>query len=332
MLLTLKHLLDGAAERNESLRVYNLRMISNAYLAYGLCMQSDLAFPELSPHPHPAADPDVTIRLLAPALGPIEALRNGHYEVRPGLFQLAVPEVALYRVEDGKRISIEPCADAAPEKVRLFLLGSAMGALLYQRGLFPLHGSAVETRWGAMIFAGVPAAGKSTLAAHFRLRGYRLLCDDVCAVSATAEGLKILPAYARFRLCADAYERLGTPQGASFAGEKFVVPMAEGYCPDPVPLRAIHILSYHEGESPRIEVLRGFERVRRLLENLYRPHYLKGQRTQAHLMRLAGTIAQQATLFSLTRRRDAAQIEGLVSFLELAWAEHFAAGPSKEKN
>jgi hypothetical protein len=233
-------------------------------------------------------------------------------------------------VEEGKRIFIEPLVDASIEKLRLFLLGSSMGALLYQRGLFPLHGSAVETAWGAMIFVGAQGAGKSTLAAQFHRKGYRLLSDDVCAVEATPKGLRILPALAQFRLCADAYDRLGSTKGARFDVDKYVVPMGVGYCPDPTPLRAIHILTDQEEEEPKIDVLRGFDRVQRLLENLYRPSYMKGQETQAELMRMAGSIARQVTLLSVARRRDAAGIGGLVSSLELAWAEHFATTTSKE--
>jgi hypothetical protein len=236
----------------------------------------------------------------------------------------------MYRVEEGRRIFIAPLPDVPAEKLRLFLLGSAMGALLYQRGLFPLHGSAIETPWGAMIFVGAQGAGKSTLAAQFHRKGYRLLSDDVCAVAALPKGLQILPALAQFRLCADAYERLGTTPGVRFDVDKYVVPMGEGYCPHPVSLRAIHILVDHDSSTPVFEVLRGFDRVQRLLENLYRPHYLKGQGTQSDLMRMAGLIAQTATIVAVNRRRDPEAIEGLVGFLESAWAERFAAYSSKE--
>src|SRR5208283_3085858 len=123
---------------------------------------------------------------------------------------------------------------------------------------------------------------------------------------------------------------LGTPRGARFDVDKFVVPMGEGYCPNPAPLRAIHILTDQDSSTPEFEVLRGFDRVQRLLENLYRPHYLKGQATQSDLMRMAGLIAQQTTMVAVNRRRDPEAIEGLVGFLEAAWAACFGASPSKE--
>jgi hypothetical protein len=305
-------------------------MSVNAYWAYGLSIHSDLVCPELPPHPHPAGDPDVTIRVLCREAAALRPLLDRRYEVQPGHFRLDVPGVARYSVEDGRHILIEPMADSTPEKIRLFLLGSTMGALLYQRGLYPLHGSAVETPWGAMIFVGAQGAGKSTLAAEFHRQGYRLLGDDVCAVERTSEGFRILPALAQIRLCADAYQRLGTPEGSRFDVGKYVVPMGERYCPAPVCLRAIHVLADHD--APRFEPLRGLNKVHCLLENLYRPFYLRGQSTQTEVSRMAGIIAQHASVFHLSRRRDTTLPQDLVRFLELAWAECFELVPGMERN
>lgn len=305
-------------------------MSFNAYWAYGLRIHSEIVCPELLLHSHPEGAPDVVIRLLAPIASLSSSLENGYYEVRPGLFRMSVSGIAQYTVEEGRRITVEPLAGATPEEVRLFLLGSAMGALLYQRGLFPLHGSAVETRWGAMIFVGAQGVGKSTLASQFYRSGYRLLSDDVCAVAPCRAGLQVLPALAHFRLCSDAYERLGDQPQARFDVDKFVVPLGEGYCREPQPLKAVHILGNKDDGEPDFELLRGFDRVERLFENLYRPHYLKGQETQLPLMRMAGEIAKNATMVAVTRRRDVAALPEFVGFLESQWSQHFGPGPLKE--
>jgi hypothetical protein len=125
------------------------------------------------------------------------------------------------------------------------------------------------------------------------------------------------------RLCADAYERLGEREGARFHVDKFVVPLAEQYCAQMVPLTAIHVLANRDEPGAEFSILHGFDRVQRLLENLYRPHYLKGQGTQNDLMRLAGLIAQKATIVQVSRRRDTEKIDTLVDFLESAWSQHF---------
>jgi hypothetical protein len=144
--------------------------------------------------------------------------------------------------------------------------------------------------------------------------------------------LQVLPALAQLRLCADAYERLDSLEDARFHVDKFVIPMNEGYCPDPAPLRAIHILADREDGDPQFEVLRGFDRIERLLENLYRPQFLEGQKTQSDLMRLAGQIAQKASMVTVSRKRDPEMVDGLIDFLESAWAKHFGPNPVEEKN
>lgn len=306
-------------------------MPKNAYSVYGLHIHSEIACPELSLDPGPARNPDVTIRLLPAVSGGEQFPAESDYEVRPGLFHLAVKGVGRYRVEQGIRITVEPVAGASADEVRLYLMGSVMGALLYQRGLFPLHGSAVETQWGVMIFVGAQGVGKSTLAARFYRRGYRLLSDDVCALSVRDGRLHALPALSQFRLCADAFERIDSPREAYFNVDKFVIPLGNRYCPHAAPLGAIHVLVDQEEGEPRFELLRGFDRVQNLLENLYRPHYLKGQETQGDLLRMAGQIAQQAPVARVARQRDAGEIDALIDFLEAAWARHFHLESTKEK-
>jgi len=306
-------------------------MSLNAYRAYGLSIHTDLICPELPRHPHPIHDPDVTITLLPRQEDTYYLLADCRCEVQPDCCQVDVAGVARYRVEEGQRILIQPVPDASPEKVRLFLLGSAMGALLYQRGLLPLHGSAVMSQWGGVVFVGPQGSGKSTLAAEFHRRGYKLLSDDVCAIESTPKGLRILPALAQLRLRADAYQQTGPPPEAYFDVDKFAVPMGEKYCSQPAPLRAIHILSDEGAEYPRFEIVRGLDRVRCLFENLYRPHFLVGQRTQNDLVRLAGQIAQRATLATVTRRRDTTATADLVRFLEFTWTERFGSSLNERR-
>ncbi|MCP4397035.1 MAG: hypothetical protein GY801_07015 [bacterium] len=68
-------------------------------------------------------------------------------------------------------------------------IASELGALLHQRELLPLHGSAIKVNDGVCVFVGLSGNGKSTVAAAFRQRGYQVLADDVCVVSIREDGL-----------------------------------------------------------------------------------------------------------------------------------------------
>lgn len=292
--------------------------------AYELLIASELQLTGLPLLDAAGAAADVSITL-ARDLPELEGatIRESWWQVSPSAFRMEVAGVAAYQVEMGRRILIRPDAGADMAEVRIFLMGSAMGALLYQRGLFPLHGSAVETAWGAMVFVGPSGIGKSTLAAHFHRSGYRLLCDDVCAITRDGDGRpQVLPAFPHLRLKTDAVHRLYGEDAhplSRFDVDKFVLPLGEGHALAPVPLGAVHVLTDAEGGDPSLQILRGFDRIQALADNLYRPHFLQGMQTRGEVLRLAGEIAQSAEVVQLSRRRDAAHLDGLVLWLEHDW-------------
>lgn len=304
--------------------------------AYELLIESDFELPELKAASAEEGVADVAITLAQDIPDLADAIvRQPMYQVSSTAFRLRIEGVAVYCVEAGRKIQVQPNPGADPAQVRLFLLGSAMGALLYQRGLFPLHGSAVETPWGAMVFVGLSGMGKSTLAAHFHQRGYRLLSDDVCAINRGGDGgFKVLPAFPKLRLHADAFGRLkkGAPPlpSAPVDVDKFILPLGEGYCPSSVSLGAVHVLMDQAGGPPELRPLRGFERIQQLAENLYRPTFLRALQSRGEVLRMAGEIAHSVGVFQLSRPRDAAQLDGLVSWLEDEWQQRSKAAQAKD--
>ena len=145
------------------------------YTAYGLKIESDIECPELLAGEETPGDGTEPVRIL---LGKVPAsLENPRangvlYQARPGQFLLRLDHIAGYLVSNGAEIVIDRVPGSLDDEVRLFLLGSAFGALLHQRGFLTLHGSAIETPKGAMGFTGQSGVGKSTLATAFRTRGY----------------------------------------------------------------------------------------------------------------------------------------------------------------
>lgn len=175
-----------------------------------MLLDSELECPELVPAEAPDAEPDVRIRL-----GPVpqaldDAKKKGVlYQISPDRFLLGLGKIARYLVSEGREIVIERVHGGSDDAVRVFLFGSVFAALLHQRGVLPLHGSAVMPPRGAAIFAGPFRSGKSTLAAAFHRRGYDVLADDVCAITFDAgENPWVWPACPLLNLRADSVERL----------------------------------------------------------------------------------------------------------------------------
>lgn len=249
------------------------------YRLFGLNLASELEFPELGRLDGVAAyDAEIRLGTLPPAES-----RSLEPEPVEGGAIFTVPEVARYAVFEGRRIIVDPADGADPRNVRLYLLGSAMGLLLHQRGVLPLHANAVEIDGQAFAFMGPSGAGKSTLAAWFHDRGLRVIADDVCAVHFDAQlrpwVSQGLPRLRLWKSALDATGRSDDRFERSYAGDeqwdKFDVPLVQpDKARDLLPLAAIYLL--REAEEFAIESLAGVSAADAIFANTYRGQYIDG--------------------------------------------------------
>jgi hypothetical protein len=255
------------------------------YRLFGLNVRSRIALTGLSSAVDPgAADVEVVFGAVPPGEYP-----PGYSATSDGTL-LTIPKVGRYLIREGREIVIEPAAGASERNLRVFLLGSAVGALLHQRGLLPLHANAIDLGGRAVAFSGHSGAGKSTIAAWFHDRGYPILADDVCVIGFDEAGQAIAyPGIPRLRLWREALEASGRDAGAfdrSFDDmEKYDVPTIGESKLEPLPLTAIYLLrKAEEGDDGSIERLTGVDAVETLVANTYRGGYLRTiGRTREHL-------------------------------------------------
>lgn len=252
-------------------------MTKSSYAVFGLNIVSEIPLPELDP-PLPGAVPDAAIRL--GSLDVPEGIPG--YSAAGEATLLTVPKVGRYLISGGSEILVDPAPEASERNVRLFLLGSAFGALLHQRGLLPLHANAIEIDGRAFAFSGHSGAGKSTMAAWFHDRGHRILADDVCVIGFDPQGRALAhPGIPRLRLWREALEASGREADGyhrSFdALDKYDVPTEREAPLAPVPLAAVYLLTKAQGEAARADVARltGVAAVDALVANTYRGGYLR---------------------------------------------------------
>ena len=101
------------------------------------------------------------------------------YQIQQGKMLLNIPDGSRILIESGNRITYQRGKNSTDKDVALFISGSAWGAICYQRGLIPLHASAVEIDGKIYAFTGHSGAGKSTLAAGLSRDGFHFFTDDV---------------------------------------------------------------------------------------------------------------------------------------------------------
>ena len=96
---------------------------------------------------------------------------------------IRIEDVADFEIRRGRQIRVWPAAGATQKDIEIFLFGPAWATLCHQRGMLPLHASAIVTGKGITAFAGHSGAGKSTTAALLNSLGYELIADDILPVS-----------------------------------------------------------------------------------------------------------------------------------------------------
>lgn len=282
---------------------------SFTYTLGGLTVDSGFPLPELPHCDFPGAPEVRIVRADVP-----ETISGGErvmFEARvtPDAVLLDIPSVGRILAIGGREIRVDPAPDARPEDLRLFILGSAFGAIYLQRGLFPLHASVVVIRGQAVAFAGDPGMGKSTLAAWMNSQGHPVLTDDVCVIRPDGDhGPLAYPSIPRIKLWKDAISALelrrqGLQRDYSRADKYHLPPIGEveGAA---VPLRQIVFLAFSGDESaPELERIRPARAVSLLRDNTYRYQFVGAMGvTERHFMACT-RIGAKVAMYRLHRPR-----------------------------
>ena len=300
-----------------------MKPVAGVYLIGGITLISEIALPELpliqqqSATQHP-----VQIRL-----GAVPNHLPGAVELGPDCFAtptqylLNIQGVARYLVTAGSEIIVDLAAAAPALDVRGYLLGSIFVVLCQQRGLLPLHASAIAGKSGVVAFLANSGQGKSTLAAHLAQRGFRVLADDVCLIDAAQPGsAMVIPTAPWLKLWRTSLESLGRKaEGLDRVftdDDKYRLPLAPVLTPEPI-LRLV-FLEGNEIASTTTEI-QEVPRVQAvpLLMNLTHHSYLleaTGQQEENFLR--CGRVLSQARAYRLIRPWGLMYVESTVDALE----------------
>ncbi|BAZ11067.1 hypothetical protein NIES4071_28920 [Calothrix sp. NIES-4071] len=290
------------------------------YTAYGLRINSTLPIPELLSSNHTEAD--VVIRFGKLDKSPLKDKSIIHsYKLTADGMYLFLLGAGTFLIRNGNEIIIEPEPDASASKIRLLLLGAAIGTLLHQRGYLTLHASAVAMNNGAVVFIGDKGWGKSTIAANLHARGHNLIADDVVAVDLHSEQQAIvLPAFPQLKLWPDAVTSLGSnpeelPQLVSNIEKRDFRPNY-GFMLTNIPLKQIYVLG--KGEAVEIKPLNSQEVLTYLIRNSYITRFGEEliQSDRASYFRKLTQLAKKVSISYLLRPKDLSLLPETVRLIE----------------
>jgi hypothetical protein len=246
------------------------------YKAFGLNIISDISLPELvqvSGH-NDLTGVEISFGDLTKEWTELEINEVAIF-VKENLVMFQIPSTAIFSIQEGKRIIVSPLSNFSEDSARLFILGTCMGAILLQRKILPLHGSAIVIDGKAYGFVGDSGAGKSTLASAFINSGHQLLTDDVIAVSLSHDGIPVVtPSYPQQKLWQESLNEFGLEnhqyRPLLERETKFAVPVPSHFIADSIPLAGVFELVKTKNEEIEIKQIKGLERLHTLFYHTYR--------------------------------------------------------------
>jgi hypothetical protein len=287
------------------------------YKLFGISVESDIVLPE------GLVTNDLAEAYIETGSTPLAildaSLNTDFFQASANEFLLWVDGIARYYVKNGQSITVEP-AGGTDDEIRLFLLSSAFGALIHQRGMLPIHASAVTSGGKAYVFAGVSGAGKSTLAAGLLTHGFEFLADDVCVVTLQESGRILLsPGYPQMKLWDDALSKLGkSSQSLRKIREhitKFALPVQQQFYNQQTTIQTIYILKPGQVQSISTKTLRGVDKFRTLNANIFRQFLVQGStQRQQHFQQLY-TLVSKIRLVQIERPADKFMLEELIQIV-----------------
>jgi hypothetical protein len=220
---------------------------------------------------------------------------------------IKIKDVADFEITEGRKIRVWPAPGATQKDIEIFLLGQAWATLCHQRGMLPLHASAIVTGEGITAFAGRSGAGKSTTAALLNSLGYELITDDILPVSFNPNSIPgAWPYLRRLKLHRQPIAELGfTPTemvSEAFDKEKYFVYPKHAADDRWSRLERIYLLEI-DPTSPRISIDRitGAEAVRALVEQTYHFKFILGSNRVRDHLSLCAYLASRIAIYRMRR-------------------------------
>ena len=197
--------------------------------------------------------------------------KQWYFEVTPQEASLFFKDIGVFQVRGGREIIVNPASNAKDRIIQLYIVGTVMAVLLYQRDLLVLHASAVEIDSYAVAFMGETGYGKSSTAAALISRGHGIVTDDVTSVRIDTGAVSVSPGYPQLKLSQEVATSLGYDIECLFQLQhkdgKLGYRVPGAFSQTPLPLKHIFLLA--EGAFPEIEPLRPQEAFLELVRHSY---------------------------------------------------------------
>jgi len=284
------------------------------YKAFGLIIKSQFSIPEFI-----VSDgvPDVEIKIGKVPEQLSRVTKKGvKYQATKNEFLIDVDNVAKYYIKNGCEIIVETNKDKIDKEVRLFLLGSVFGALFLQRGLIPIHGSAIKFGNSACIFSGVSGVGKSSLAASFIKKGFSFLADDISVID---NNMHVVPGFPNIKLWKDVLDKLDiSDENLNEIRpeiKKYHLPVETFFSKEPLPIDTFFIINPKNTPGYEYEELTGLQKFNAVKNNTYRYRFVGGLETQLDHFQVLNKLIPIIKVYRISRPQSPIMIDEFAQYI-----------------
>lgn len=295
------------------------------YRCFGIELLS--AVPLALPKSPPKNSGDVFVTLVEPADFSMEksflslSEDNGFTEI-----VLTAPGVAQFTIRSGKEVVVQPDLNGSSSIIPLYLTGSVLSLLLFQRGLLVLHGSVVTINGNGIVFLGHSGAGKSSMAAScLQMAGNLLVADDAAVIRFAKETVIVEPGFPRLKVNNETALALNMASSEltrlePAITEESALHLGERFCRDAVPLKALYLLEEGDREE-ELEPLPSAAALIQLLQHTIPSRY--GENGGSRQFHQLSTVLRSIPVFIFRRPKNLSRLHLAPQIL----AEHLAALP-----
>jgi hypothetical protein len=220
---------------------------------------------------------------------------------------IRIEAVADFEVRGGQQISVWPASGAMQKDIEIFLFGPVWATLCHQRGLLPLHASAILADGGIIAFAGRSGAGKSTTAALMGSLDYKLFADDILTVNFDQNSVPgAWPYLRRLKLQGDSIGQLALtaaePVSERLDKDKYFVHPKYVANDKWTELERLYLLEIDPTNSHNsIDRIVGAEAVRALIKHTYHFDFILGSKRFNDHLTFCAQLASKIAIYRLRR-------------------------------
>lgn len=240
------------------------------YKAFGLNIHSEIYLPGLATKK--SAKHDLIIRCGNFNILSGESIVEGEdFRVTKNSIYRFWEDIGKFKVSNGNEIIIEPAQNVNEVVLRSFILGTVLASLLYQRGLFVIHSSAINLKGKVVAFLGNKGYGKSTTAMTFYMEGYPIIADDYIAIDPENDIPLVYPGFPSLRLSYKSRSHgnfsLKRVHYKDQEIDKIHVPADGNFSLKEIPLKKLYVLK--RGQYLKISDLKPHDALMKLVENTF---------------------------------------------------------------